>query len=209
MSPTDTPDIAAGFGQIAVMNKGDEIDLNKAAPGLKNVIIGLGWDAPPETEGLMVDIDASAFLLNRDGRVRQDTDFIFYNNLETEQGCIKHLGDAIGGEAEGDDEEIHLDLEMMPYDVEKIAFAVTIHNASERKQTFGIIKNAFIRIVNEDTKVEIARFDLSEDASEQNAMVFGELEREGMGWKFKAIGTGHDGGLYKIAHEYGVNVAPN
>ncbi len=173
------------------------------------VVVGLGWDAPEEQDGAPVDIDASAFLLNRDGRVRQDTDFVFYNNLSAENDALRHLGDNTSGEGDGDDERIEVSIETLPFDVDKIAFAVSIHNAEERQQNFGVIRNAFIRIVNADTQAELARFDLSEDASEDTAMVFGELARDGISWKFRALGTGTSGGLYRIARDYAVNVAPN
>lgn len=191
------------------MHKGEEVALSQLAPTLSRVIVGLGWDAPPEDHGHPVDIDASAFLLGRDNRVRRDTDFVFYNNLETENGALRHLGDSVTGAGEGDDEEIRVDLQAVPFDVEKIAFAVTIHNAEERQQTFGLIKGAFIRILNEDDGTELAHFDLTEDASHDNAMIFGELVRDSLnGWKFRAMGLGSNGGLYRIARDFGVNVAP-
>lgn len=205
----DITELKASFGEIAHVHKGEEVNLSQIDPGLRRVRVGLGWDAPAEQDGAAVDIDASAFLLGRDGRVRQDTDFVFYNNLTTEADALKHLGDNTSGEGEGDDEQIEINLEVLPYDVEKVGFAVSIHNAEERRQSFGMIKNAFIRIVNLETDAELARFDLSEDASEDTAMIFGELAREGMSWKFRALGTGTTGGLYRIARDYGVNVAPN
>ena len=205
----DTTELKASFGEIAHVHKGEEVNLNQIDPGLHRVVVGLGWDAPSEQEGMSVDIDASAFLLNREGRVRQDTDFVFYNNLVAESSALKHLGDNTSGEGDGDDERIEVNLETLPYDIEKVSFTVSIHNAEERRQNFGVIKNAFIRIVNADTKTELARFDLSEDASEDTAMIFGELAREGMSWKFRALGQGTTGGLYRIARDYGVNVAPN
>lgn len=202
-------DLKSSFGQISMMNKGDEVNLEKLDPTLKHVLVGVGWSAPPENQGFPVDIDASAFMLNRDGRVRRDTDFVFYNNLETDGGVVKHTGDNTTGEGEGDDEAIELDLENMGFDVERVAFSVTIHNAEERQQTFGLVKDAYIRIVNKVTGQELAHFDLTEDASSDNAIIFGELERDGAGWKFKALGAGSSGGLFKIARDYGVNVAPN
>lgn len=206
---TDITELKASFGEIAHVHKGEEVNLNQIDPGLHRVVVGLGWDAPDEQDGMSVDIDASGFLLNRDGRVRQDTDFVFYNNLTTEAEALRHMGDNTSGEGDGDDERIEVNLETLPYDVEKVSFTVSIHNAEERQQNFGVIKNAFIRIVNADTKVELARFDLSEDASEDTAMVFGELAREGMSWKFRALGIGTTGGLYRLARDFGVNVAPN
>lgn len=193
------------------MKKDEEVDLLKVDPGLHKVIVGLGWDAPESKDGNDVDIDASAFLLNRDGRVRRDTDFIFYNNLDAENGNVKHMGDNTTGEkedADADAEVIAIDLDAVGFDVEKIAFAVTIHNADERQQNFGIVKNAYMRVVNSETNTELVRFDLTEDASSDNALVFGELAREGAGWKFKALGTGSKGGLFEIARTFGVNVAP-
>ena len=190
------------------MHKGEEVVLTADAPTMKKIFVGLGWEAPPQSEGFDIDIDASAFLLTHSGRVRRDTDFVFYNNLQTEKGIIRHDGDSTRGEAEGDDEVIHIELDRVPFDVDRIAFAVTIHNAKERQQTFGLIRGAYIRIVNEDENKELAHFDLTEDADRDNAMVFGELVRDGTGWAFKALGLGTDGGLFKIARDYGVNVAP-
>jgi tellurium resistance protein TerD len=202
-------ELKASFGQRADVHKGEEVNLSEIDPGLKRVIVGLGWDAPETQDGFDVDIDASAFLLNRDYRVRQDTDFVFYNNLSAENGAINHWGDNVTGAGEGDDEEIEINLEQLPFDIEKISFSVSLHNAEERRQNFGMIKNAFIRIVNEDTGAELARFDLSEDASEDTAMIFGELIREGINWKFRALGHGTTGGLFRIARDFGVNVSPN
>lgn len=206
---TENPQLKESFGQSSHLNKGEEVNLSAKDPGLRKVLVGLGWDAPPEKNGFPVDLDASAFLLNRENRVRHDTDFVFYNNLETEQGQIKHLGDNTSGEGDGDDEKIHVDLEALAFDVEKISFSVSVHNALDRQQNFGVVKNAYIRIVNEETGTELARFDLSEDAGTDNAIVFGELVRDGIQWKFKALGNGHNGGLYKIAREFGVNVSPS
>lgn len=192
----------------AHMQKDQEVNLNDVAPTLKRVVVGLGWDVPEAHEGFPVDLDASAFMLNRDGRVRNDMDFIFYNNLESDGGALKHLGDSVTGEGDGDDEQIKIDLDGVPFDIEKIAFSVTIHNAEERHQTFGLVKNAYIRVVDEDTGNELLRFDLSEDAAENNSFIFGELCRgDGLAWKFKAIGMGGTGGLYQIARDFKVNVA--
>ncbi|MFH1157765.1 MAG: TerD family protein [Pseudomonadota bacterium] len=193
---------------VSHMLKGQEVNLMEVDPGLHRAVIGLGWGVPEQDQGFPVDLDASAFLLTRENRVRMDTDFIFYNNLETEESAIRHLGDSTTGEGDGDDEKIEINLDALPFDVEKIAFAVTIHNAEERQQNFGLVKSAFIRIANLDTGVELARFDLTEDASDDTGFVFGELSREGTGWKFRAMGQGSTGGLYKISRDYNVNVAP-
>lgn len=189
------------------MLKGEQVNLMEVDPGLHRISVGLGWDAPEQDHGFPVDLDASAFLLNREGRVRHDTDFIFYNNLESEAGSIRHLGDSVTGEGTGDNENIEINLDALPYDIEKVSFCVTIHNAEERQQNFGFVKKAYIRIVNLDTKVELAHFDLSEDAAHENGFIFGELSRDGMGWTFRAVGQGSTGGLYKIARDYNVNVA--
>jgi tellurium resistance protein TerD len=211
MTPGSPPDqnLKSSFHQASPLNKGQEVNLNEIDPALHRVRVGLGWEAPEQNNGFPVDIDASAFILNRDGRVRRDTDFIFYNNLETESKALQHLGDSTSGEGDGDDEIIEVNLENLSFDVEKIAFAVTIHNAEERQQTFGLIKNAFMRMSNADTGVELARFDLTEDAAQDNGVIFGELVREGIKWKFKALGTGTSGGLYRVARDFGVNVAAN
>lgn len=193
--------------QISMLHKDEEVNLNDLDPQLHKVFVGVGWTAPEQNDGFPVDIDVSAFLLRTDGRVRRDTDFIFYNNLETDNGAILHKGDSISGDGDGDDEVIEIDIEALGFDIERIAIAVTIHNAEERRQTFGLVKNAFIRIVNKETGVELAHFDLTEDASSDNAIIFGELFRDGIKWKFKALGQGSNGGLYKIARDYGVNVA--
>lgn len=203
----DTKQIKSTFGQLSMLHKGEAVSLSEIDPGLQKAIVAVGWDAPEESEGFPVDIDLSAFLLRTDGRVRRDTDFIFYNNLEFEGGALMHRGDSTEGAADGDDEIIDVDLQGIPYDVDKIVFAVTIHNGEERHQTFGIVKNAFIRILNAETNVELAHYDLTEDASSDNAIIFGELVRDGLGWKFGAIGQGSNGGMYKIAREFGVNVA--
>lgn len=206
------PQPAAQAGKTGALQKNQEVNINELDPALRRVHIGLGWDAPEEQDGNPIDIDASAFLLNNADRVRQDTDFIFYNNLDAEGGAIKHLGDNTTGETaaekEGDAEVIDLNLENIPFDVEKIAFSVTIHNAADRSQNFGVIKNAYMRVINAETGVELVRYDLTEDASGDTAMIFGELYRDGLGWKFKALGVGSEGGLYEIARGYGVNVAP-
>lgn len=195
-----------------IMKKDEEVDLLGVDPTLHKVFVGLGWEAPESQDGHPVDIDASAFILNREGKVRRDTDFIFYNNLETDSGAIQHMGDNTTGEKkEGDTEDaevIKVSLDTLAFDIEKVAFSVTIHNADDRQQNFGVVKNAYMRVVNAETGSELARFDLTEDASSDNAMVFGELFREGLGWKFKAMGVGSKGGLFEIARNYGVNVAP-
>ena len=187
------------------LSKGGNVSLSKEAPGLKSVLVGLGWDARA-TDGAQFDLDASAFLLKEGDKVRSDKDFIFYNNLKAADGSVEHTGDNRTGEGEGDDEAIKVDLSAIPSDVQKIAFSVTIHEAEARKQNFGQVSNAFIRVVNQSGGTEIARFDLSEDMSTETAMIFGEIYRHGGEWKFKAVGQGFKGGLGPLARNYGVNV---
>lgn len=187
------------------LTKGGNISLSKTDPTLKNVVIGLGWDARP-TDGQDFDLDASAFLLKEDGKVRSDADFIFYNQLRSTCGSIEHTGDNLTGDGEGDDESLILKLDMIPYEVQRIVFTVTIHDADKRKQNFGQVSNAAIRVVNQDTGVEVTRYDLSEDASTETAMVFGEVYRHNGEWKFKAVGQGYAGGLAALAKQYGINV---
>jgi tellurium resistance protein TerD len=187
------------------LSKGGNVSLSKEAPGLKTVRIGLGWDTRV-TDGQGFDLDASAFVLTAENKVRSDADFIFYNNKNGANGAVVHQGDNTTGEGEGDDEVVVVNLDQLPPDVSKISFAVTIHDADSRKQNFGMVTNAFIRVVNESGGTELARFDLSEDASTNTAMIFGDLYRNGEEWKFKAIGQGFDGGLGPLAKSMGVNV---
>lgn len=190
------------------LSKGGNVSLTKQAPGLGTVRVGLGWDTRV-TDGAAFDLDASAFLLGPAGRVRSDSDFIYYNNMASSDGSIVHQGDNITGVGEGDDEVIVVSLNRLPADIDRIAFAVTIHEADQRRQNFGMVQSAFIRVVNEQDNVELARYDLSEDASTETAMIFGELYRdpsEAGGFKFKARGEGFSGGLGPLASSLGVNV---
>ena len=186
--------------------KGANISLTQAAPNLKSIFVGLGWDAR-ETSGEDFDLDASAFLLDERGKVRRDEDFIFYSNLLSLDGSVEHTGDNLTGGSEGDDEVIKIDLERVPPHVQKVSVTVSIYEAEKRRQNFGMVSNAFIRVVNQLDNVEIARFDLSEDMSTETAMIFGEIYRYKGEWKFKAVGQGFVGGLAAMARNYGVDVA--
>ncbi len=185
--------------------KGGNVSLSKEAPGLESVTVGLGWDVRA-TDGAAFDLDASCFLLNAEGKVRSDADFIFYNNKASACGSVQHMGDNLTGAGDGDDEKVAVQLTAVPADVAKIAFAVTIHEAEQRKQNFGMVSNAFIRVVNAKDDKELARFDLSEDASTNTSLIFGELYRHNGEWKFRAVGQGYDGGLGALARGFGVNV---
>ncbi|MEV7868375.1 TerD family protein [Streptomyces sp. NPDC088124] len=187
------------------LSKGGNVSLTKAAPNLTAVTVGLGWDAR-STTGADFDLDASALLTNAEGKVAVDGNFIFFNNLKSPDGSVEHTGDNLTGEGEGDDEAIKVNLATVPADVEKIVFPVSIYEAESRQQSFGQVRNAFIRVVNQADNNELARYDLSEDASTETAMVFGELYRNGAEWKFRAIGQGYASGLRGIAQDFGVNV---
>lgn len=187
------------------LSKGGNVSLSKEAPGLTQVLVGLGWDARA-TDGGDFDLDASAFLLDASGKVRGDADFIFYNNLRSADGSVAHTGDNRTGQGDGDDEAITVDLSKVPADVSRIAVCVTIHDAETRRQNFGMVSNAFVRVVNTANKAEVARYDLAEDASTETAMIFAEIYRNAADWKFKAIGQGFAGGLGPLAKNFGVNV---
>ncbi len=187
------------------LQKGGNISLDKADPGIKNVLMGLGWDERA-TDGADFDLDASVFLLKSDGKVRGDHDFIFYNQLKSQCGSVEHTGDNLTGEGAGDDESVKVDLSKVPADVDKIAVTVTIHDAEARNQNFGQVANAFIRVVNEANGNEVCRYDLTEDYSIETAMVFGELYRHGSEWKFRAVGQGYQGGLKVMAQSYGITI---
>jgi tellurium resistance protein TerD len=187
------------------LSKGGNVSLSKTAPGLSNIGIGLGWDTRA-TDGAPFDLDATAFLLATDEKVRTDADFIFYNQLRSTDGSVEHTGDNRTGVGDGDDEVINVQLTELPADVVKVAVGVTIHDADTRGQNFGMVRSAFIRIFNRDSGDEVARYDLSEDASIETAMIFGEIYRSGADWKFRAVGQGFQGGLAQMVLHYGVTI---
>ena len=177
------------------LKKGQKVDLTKGNTGLRRVVVGLGWDAAPTKGGLFssrsqeIDCDASAIICTG-GKLLSSKDVVYYNNLSHSSGCVTHQGDNLTGDGDGDDEQIIVNLSQMPASYDKIVFVVTIYQANERRQNFGMIKNAFIRIVDADTNTELCKFDLSEDYSGMTAMVFGEIYRRDNDWKFNAIGQG-------------------
>ncbi|GAA2230991.1 MULTISPECIES: TerD family protein [Kitasatospora] len=187
------------------LSKGGNVSLTKEAPGLTAVIVGLGWEVR-STTGADFDLDASALLCTEAGRVLSDQHFVFFNNLRSPEGSVEHSGDNLTGGGGGDDEQIKVDLTAIPAGVAKVVFPVSIYDADTRGQNFGQVRNAFIRVIDQATGSEIARYDLTEDASTETAMVFGELYRLGADWKFRAIGQGYASGLRGIALDYGVNV---
>lgn len=186
--------------------KGGNVSLSKEAPGIQNVIVGLGWDVNA-AQGVEFDLDASCFLLGENGKVASNNDFIFYNNLKSADGSVVHNGDNRTGAGEGDDESITIDLAKLPASVKTVAVAATIHEADKRKQNFGQVRNAYIRVVDARDNREIARFDLTEDASTSTAMLFGELYRHNNEWKFRAVEQGFNDGLAPMAKGFGVDIA--
>lgn len=188
------------------LKKGQKVSLTKENPGLKRVVVGLGWDVNAFDTGGDFDLDAAAFLLTDSGKVKDSGDFVFYGNLKHTSGSVQHMGDNLTGAGEGDDEQIKIDLTKVPENITKIAFTVTIYEPEKRRQNFGQINNAFIRIYNEDTGEEMLRYDLGEDFSIETAAVFGEVYKNGSEWKFNAIGSGYQGGLAALCAQYGVEV---
>ena len=189
------------------LSKGGNVSLTKeaGAAGLSAVMVGLGWDVR-STTGADFDLDASAIGCDANGKAVSDQHFVFFNNLKTPDGSIEHTGDNLTGEGEGDDEQIKVNVGGIGGDVDKVVFPVSIYDADSRQQNFGQVRNAFIRVVNQADQSELARYDLTEDASTETAMVFGELYRNGAEWKFRAVGQGYSTGLTGIAKDFGVNV---
>jgi tellurium resistance protein TerD len=186
------------------LTKGGNVSLTKQAPGLSAVVVGLGWDART-TDGKAFDLDASAIVCNADGRALSDQHFVFFNNLKTPDGAVEHTGDNVTGEGAGDDEQVKVNLAGLPPEAARVVFPVSIYEGGSAGQTFGQVRNAFIRVVNQADSSELARYDLSEDASTETAMVFGELYRGTDEWKFRAVGQGYSSGLAGIARDFGVN----
>jgi tellurium resistance protein TerD len=187
------------------LSKGANLSLSKTDPKLNKLIVGLGWDAR-STDGADFDLDASAFMVKEDGKVRSDSDFIFYNQLRSACGSVEHNGDNRTGEGDGDDETILVSFDKIPTDIKSIFITVTIHDAESRKQNFGQVSQAFVRVINKDTGVEVVRYDLSEDASTETAMIFCQIYKHNNEWKFKAIGQGYAGGLAALTSRYGITI---
>ena len=187
--------------------KGQKVDLTKGNPGLKNVMVGLGWDVNAYDSGVSFDLDAAAFMLGENGKCPTEKEFIFYGNLAHSSESVTHMGDNLTGEGDGDDEQIMVDLSSIPANISKIAFTVTIYDCDARRQNFGQVSNSFIRIVDRDSNTELVRYDLGEDFSIETAIVVGELYRHNGEWKFNAIGSGFQGGLAALCAHFGIDVA--
>ena len=187
------------------LSKGQNVSLSKTDPLLKHILIGLGWDAR-SSDGQDFDLDASVFMTAESGKVPSDDYFVFYNQLKSPCGSVQHTGDNLTGDGDGDDESVIVELEKVPANIKSLFITVTIHDAETRRQNFGQVSNAFVRLVNHETGQEVLRFDFSEDYSTETAMVFGEVYRHNGDWKFRAIGQGYTGGLLALCNQYGVNV---
>ena len=188
------------------LSKGQKVSLTKGNPGLKHIVVGLGWDTNKYDGGFDFDLDSAAFLLDENGKVNADTDFVFYNNLKHSSGAVEHLGDNLTGEGDGDDEQVKVDLSLVPQNISKIAFTVTIHEALERRQNFGQVNNSYVRVVNSDNEEELLRYDLGEEFSIETAIVVCEIYRHNGEWKFNALGSGFEGGLEALCKNFGVNI---
>ena len=188
------------------LSKGEKVSLTKQAPGLNNILVGLGWDTNKYDGGHDFDLDASVFMLGENKKVTSESDFIFFNNKKHTSGSVEHMGDNRTGEGDGDDEVVKVDLSKVPSTINAIAFTVTIYDALNRKQNFGQVENAYIRIINPDSNEEIIRYDLGEDFSIENAVVVGELYRHNDEWKFNAIGSGFENNLEGLCTNFGINL---
>ena len=188
------------------LTKGQKVSLTKNKPGLSKVVVGLGWDTNKFDTGGDFDLDASAFLVEENGKISNQNDFIFFGNLEHSSGAVKHIGDNRTGEGDGDDEQIFVELEKIPSNIKRIVFTATIYEAEKRKQNFGQISNAYIRIIDQEKNEELLRYDLGEDFSIETAVVFGEIYENNGEWKFNAMGSGFQGGLAALCINYGIDV---
>ena len=188
------------------LSKGQKVSLTKGNPGLKHIVVGLGWDTNKYDGGFDFDLDSAAFLLDENGKVNADTDFVFYNNLKHSSGAVEHLGDNLTGEGDGDDEQVKVDLSLVPQNISKIAFTVTIHEALERRQNFGQVSNSYVRVIDEDTNQELLNYELGEDFSIETAIVVCEIYRHNGEWKFNALGSGFEGGLEALCKNFGVHI---
>lgn len=188
------------------LQKGGRLNLSREVAGLSKVMVGLGWDTNSSDTGAEFDLDASAFLLGANGKIANDRNFVFYNNLQSADNAVNHTGDNRTGEGEGDDESIEINFSKLSSDIKEIVIVVTIHEASARRQNFGMVRNAFMRLVNQSNDKEIARYDLEEDFSTETAVEFGRLYLKDGEWRFNAVGTGFNGGLSEFCKKFGVDV---
>ena len=190
------------------LSKGQRVSLDKS---MTMALIGLGWDTNRYDGGADFDLDAAAFMLGANGKVRKDGEFIFYGNLKSSDGSVRHTGDNLTGAGDGDDEVLIIDFTKVPADVQKIAITVTIYDAPARRQNFGQVSNAYVRVArmanpSDMTGTEVLKFDLAEEFSIETALVVCEIYKNGNDWKFNAVGAGYQGGLEALCRSFGVNV---
>lgn len=188
------------------LSKGSNLSLTKTDPGMRQAMVGLGWD-PRTTAGAAFDLDASALLVGSSGKVRSNDDFIYYNQLAAKDGSVVHQGDNLDGGGDGDDEQVLVDLSNVAEDVDKIVIVVSIHDAVARGQNFGQVRDAYCRVVNQESGNEVVRFDLTEDAAAETTMIFAEIYRNNGEWKFRAVGQGYATGLAGIASDFGISLS--
>ncbi len=184
------------------LSKGERINLSKEAPALKKVGVGLGWDTNSTDTGVDFDLDASVFLLGANGKIPSEKHFVFYNNLTSPDGGVKHTGDNLTGEGEGDDETLYVELAKVDTAINELVFVVTVHEAEKRRQNFGQVRNAFIRLYDQDTRKEVAKYELDEDFSKETAIEFGKLYKKDGQWRFQAVGQGYNSGLQGFVDKY-------
>jgi tellurium resistance protein TerD len=184
------------------LSKGERINLSKEAPGMKKTAAGLGWDINATDTGAAFDLDVSVFMLGANGKISNEKYFVFYNNLKSPDGSVESLGDSRTGKGEGDDETINIDLTKIDAAVEEMLFVVTIHEAEQRRQNFGQVRNSYIRIYNQETQEEIAKYELEEDFSRETALEFGRLYKKDGEWRFQAVGQGYNEGLQNFVEKY-------
>lgn len=190
------------------LQKGQRVTLDNS---MKLALVGLGWDTNRYDGGFDFDLDASAFLLGENGKLTRDEDFVFYNNLNSRNDAVIHTGDNLTGDGDGDDEVIFIDFTKIPGDVKKIAICVTIHDAEARRQNFGQVSNAYVRIAKREDEFDevgepVLKFDLEEEFSIETALVVAEIYEKNGEWKFNAVAAGYQGGLEAIIRSFGGNV---
>tara|TARA_R110002124_G_scaffold129483_1_gene290987 strand:- start:282569 stop:283756 length:1188 start_codon:yes stop_codon:yes gene_type:complete len=203
------PDLDAVGNVINRLKLGEQINLTRTDPGLKRVLIGMGWDAKVFSDETTPDLDVSLFLLNKDEMTRENEDFVFYNNMETCDGGVCHHGDNRTGAGDGDDENMSMTLSSIPFDVVKVQVVLTIYQGREKEQSFSDVENIFFRIVNADTTIELFRLELDKivGAEKSVGVKIGHFLREGPNWFFEAEAIAIPRGLDECATEYGIVVA--
>lgn len=199
-------DFSAPDSQMVRVKKGEQINITRIDPTIRDVTVGIGWDLK-RFEGDPIDVDASVFLLDKNDKTVVDEDFVFYNNLVGRDGAIKHMGDSRTGAGDGDDEQVIIDLMSLPFEVVRIVFVLSIYDLDTSNNNFSMVKNVYFRVVNNVTGLETFRFDLDDNLGNGTGLIIGSLERIGSEWIYQAQGDEAAGGLVKLASDYGIIVA--